>query len=103
MYKDYSKEIPEEWLRVSKVFECLGDEQRQRILLSFEPGEELCAKDIVDVSTIKRTSVVHHLKKMEEAGVLLSRKDGKYFYYRLNPETVISTLESTLNYVKKHL
>lgn len=103
MNKDYSREIPQNWQIVSKVFECLGDEQRQRILLTFEKDEELSAKDIVDVSTIKRTAVVFHLKKMEEAGILTSRKEGKFYYYKINRPIIEQALNDTLIYVQNNL
>lgn len=103
MNKDYSREIPKDWQLMSKVYECLGDEQRQRILLSFEKDEELSAKDIVEVSTIKRTTVVFHLKKMEEAGILSSRKDGKSFYYKINKEVIRNTLNTTLDYINNNI
>lgn len=103
MNNNYSREIPVEWSNVSKVFECLGDEQRQRILLSFEKDEELSAKDIVEVSTIKRTAVVFHLKKMSDAGILNTRQEGKYFYYSINKNILETTLNTTLTYIRDSL
>ena len=41
MNKDYSRAIPEAWQDISLIFAALGDEHRQRILLTFEPGERL--------------------------------------------------------------
>lgn len=43
--------IPGEFKDTSGMFVALGDEQRQRILLSFEPGERLNIGQIVSAST----------------------------------------------------
>lgn len=103
MRQEYIKEIPREWSEVSAVFECLGDEQRQRILLMFEQGEELTAKDIVAVSDIKRTSIVHHLKKLESAGILKTREEGRFCYYSLNKEPILAALQKTIVYINESL
>ena len=70
MYTDYTKAIPPEWQSISKVFAALGDAHRQRILLMFEPAERLNIGQIVEVSTLSRSAVVHHLRMLREAGVL---------------------------------
>lgn len=103
MNKDYSREIPAEWVEMAKVYEALGHEHRQRILLTFEKHEELSIKDIVQVSTLQRTAVVHHLKILQNANVLIPTKRGKYVFYKINGDIITSTCESTIHYVQKHL
>ena len=48
----------------------MGDTTRQRILLLFEPGEELSIKDIAAMFDYGRSTIVHHLAVLEKAGVL---------------------------------
>ena len=48
MNPDYSRAIPPAWAHMSKVFTALGDEHRQRILLTFEPGERLNVGQIAE-------------------------------------------------------
>jgi DNA-binding transcriptional ArsR family regulator len=81
MNRDYSRAIPSEWKRMAKVFEALGDEHRQRIMLTFEPGERLNVGQIAEVSTLARSTVSHHLKVLREAGVLASEKLGKEIFF----------------------
>ena len=52
MNPDYSRAIPDAWKDMSRVFTALGDEHRQRILLTFEPGERLNVGQIAEVSTL---------------------------------------------------
>ena len=49
----------------------LGEPHRQRILLTFEPGERLNVGQIAEVSTLSRSAVSHHLKILREAGSVL--------------------------------
>lgn len=100
MKKDYSRAIPADWQRMSRVFTALGDEHRQRILLTFEPGERLNVTRIAEVSTLARSTVSHHLKVLRDAEVLGSEKIGKEVYFWINRPFLERTLESVLAYVR---
>ncbi len=100
MNPDYSRAIPTAWNDMSRVFTALGDEHRQRILLTFEPGERLNVGQIAEVSTLSRSAVSHHLKVLREAGVLDSRKEGKEVYFWLNKDFLRETLANVLDYLE---
>lgn len=100
MNKDYTKAIPTEWRNIAKVFVALGDEHRQRILLTFEPGERLNVGQIVEVSTLSRSAVSHHLKILREAGVLDSEKIGKEVYFWLNKGQLQEALQAVQSYLE---
>jgi DNA-binding transcriptional ArsR family regulator len=100
MNKDYSRTISAAWRRTSRVFTALGDEHRQRILLTFEPGERLNVGQIAEVSTLSRSAVSHHLKTLREAGVLRSAKEGKEVYYWIDKAFVGECLRSVLDYLE---
>ena len=100
MNNNYTKAIPAVWQNVSVVFTALGDEHRQRILLTFEPGERLNVGQIVEVSTLSRSAVSHHLKILREAGVLDSEKIGKEVYFWLNKKQVKQSLLAVMDYLK---
>lgn len=78
----------------------MGDPQRQRLLLAFEPGEKLTAGQLASVSPLNRTTVSHHLKVLRQAGVLLSEKKGLEVYYWVNREAVETALTDVLLYMK---
>ena len=100
MNPDYTKAIPTAWKNVSRVFSALGDEHRQRILLTFEPGERLNVGQIVEVSTLSRSAVSHHLRILREAGVLDSEKIGKEVYFWLNKKQIKESLTAVMDYLK---
>jgi DNA-binding transcriptional ArsR family regulator len=102
MKKNYMRSIPKEWRNISRAFTAMGDEHRQRILLTFEPGERLNVGQIVEVSTLSRSAVSHHLKLMREAGVLASEKVGKEVYYWIDKGFLESSLASVLDYIREN-
>ena len=103
MNKDYSRAIPPEWAHMARVFEALGDVHRQRILLSFEPGERLNVGQIAAVSTLARSTVSHHLKVLREAGALSSEKIGKEVYFWVNKDFLYGVLGEVRDYVQARL
>src|SRR5258706_11190724 len=102
MKTNYLRALPREWRTLSRAFTALGDEHRQRILLTFESGERLNVGQIVAVSTLSRSAVSHHLRLLREAGVLLSRKEGKEVYFWINKEFLIEAMETVVGHIKRN-
>ena len=92
--------IPKEWRALAKVFVALGDEHRQRILLTFEKDERLTVGQIAEVATLSRPAVSHHLKILRDAGVLTAERAGREVYLRVNREVLEQTLSTVLDYVR---
>jgi ArsR family transcriptional regulator len=101
MNRNYLRAIPREWRDISRAFTAMGDEHRQRILLTFEKGERLNVGQIVDVSTLSRSAVSHHLKLMRDAGVLQSEKVGKEVYYWINKAFLEKSLQAVLTFIRE--
>src|SRR5690242_11510802 len=102
MNRHYMRAIPRAWREIAKVYTALGDEHRQRILLTFERGERLNVGQIVKVSTLSRTAVSHHLKSLREAGVLSSEKIGKEVYFWINKDFLIEAMETVVDYIRRN-
>lgn len=66
-------------LRVTKA---LADLQRVRILMMLQPGE-LCVCQIVEVLRLAPSTISKHLSILDAAGLVDSRKEGRWMYYRL--------------------
>ena len=103
MNRNYMRAIPREWRDISKVYTALGDEHRQRILLTFERGERLNIAQIVRVSTLGRTAVSHHLRVLREAGVLSSEKVGKEVYFWINKAFLVDAMETVVDYIRRNV
>ena len=102
MNKNYMRAIPKEWRNISKVFTALGDEHRQRILLTFEPGERLNVGQIVEVATLSRSAVSHHLKILREAGVLESVKECKEVYFWIAKGFLVEAIDTVLSHIRNN-
>ena len=102
MKKNYLQAIPREMRTISRAFTALGDEHRQRILLTFEPGERLNVGQIVEVSTLSRSAVSHHLKILKAAQVLDSEKVGKEVYYWVDKAFLEEALEAVLGFIREN-
>jgi len=100
MLTNLIQELPAEWRDVSELFVALGDEQRQRILLTFEPGERLNVTQIVSASALSRTTVSHHLKVLKHSGAVQSEKIGKEVYFWVDKPNILHLLQRVLDYVQ---
>ncbi|MGJ8619280.1 MAG: ArsR/SmtB family transcription factor [Methylophilaceae bacterium] len=97
------KDIPNEWKNISDLFVAIGDEQRQRILLSFDKNERLNILQIVASSNLSRTAVTHHLKLLKQCGALHSEKVGKEVFFWVNKAHIIQAIDGVLTYIKKEI
>ncbi len=77
-----------------KLFKCLSDLSRLRIIQSLNQGEmytELLAERL----DLTPSTVSFHMKKLEDAGLIVSRKEQYYTVYSLNREVLEKTLYET--------
>ncbi len=103
MRTQYLHHLPADWKPVARIFAALGDRTRQTILLLFEPGERLSIKTIAELLPLSRTAVVHHLKVLEEAGLISPEKQGRDVFYHVEPETALDALDRVRAYVQDDL
>ncbi len=63
----------------------LADESRLRILWMLE-GREMCACEIQAVLGLAQSTVSRHMQVLEDAGFVISRRNGPWKDYRLRPD-----------------
>ena len=74
-----------------KIFKSLADTSRLRIVQSLTKGEmytELLAERL----GITPSTVSFHMKKLEDAGIVVSRKEQYYTVYSLNRDVLESSV-----------
>lgn len=99
MKHEYIADLPETMRLTAAIFSALGDPIRQRILMLFEPGEELSIKEIAGLFSLSRTAVVHHLAVLERVGILGLRREGKSTLYSVRPGTVLKAVTALRDYI----
>jgi ArsR family transcriptional regulator len=70
--------------RVDLLFRACSDRTRLRIL-HLLGGGELCVCHIVDVLAVPQPKASRHLAYLRRAGLVTSRREGLWSYYRLAP------------------
>ena len=70
---------------LAKVFKVLGDENRL-LILELLKGEERCACSLLETLNITQSTLSHHMKQLNDVGLIKTRKDGKWSYYSINRE-----------------
>ncbi len=76
--------VPEELPTFLKL---LAEPNRLRILVLLAQGE-LCVCDIEAGLGLPQNLVSHHLQALKRAGLLRDRREGKWIYYRIEPQTL---------------
>lgn len=71
-----------EFLAVTKA---LSDEGRVRALMALTGGE-LCVCQIIELLELAPSTVSKHMAILHQAGLVETRKDGRWIYYRLTEE-----------------
>lgn len=64
------------------ITKALSDQHRVRALLALRRGE-LCVCQLIDLFALAPSTVSKHMSILKQAGLVDSRKDSRWVYYRL--------------------
>ena len=81
----------EEALRKSKFFKALADTIRLRIL-GLLSVREMCVCEVMVALELTQPTASHHLRILENVGLVKDRKEGKWVFYSLCQPNEVSTL-----------
>ncbi|MHC1758152.1 MAG: ArsR/SmtB family transcription factor [Negativicutes bacterium] len=70
---------------ITKIFKALGDETRLEIVRMLA-GKERCVCAFLTAFSITQPAISNHLRVLREAGIVIDSRDGRWIFYRLNPE-----------------
>ncbi len=65
-----------------KVFSALSDQTRLRIYMILAEGE-LCVCELTCALDMEQSRISHSLKVLKEAGLIFSRRIGKWMFYSI--------------------
>ena len=80
----------------------IGDPARANMLTALMSGKALTAKELSSEAGITAQTASSHLAKLETAGLLRRRKQGRHHYFSLADEDVGSVLEALMGLAAKH-
>jgi len=79
-------------------FRALSDPIRLNVI-SLLRDREMCVCDICEILAIKQPKLSFHLKALRESGLLDTRQDGRWIYYRVNADK----FEVVIDYLNQYL
>jgi len=69
------------------LFAALGDATRLK-MLKLIADEELCSCEVMAALELTQPTTSHHLGILERAGLLTSKRNGKWVFYKIANSTV---------------
>ena len=80
--------------QLAKIYKALSNENRLEIFLSilncdeknFEPGCDCTITKVMQKLCIGAPTISHHLKELSNAGLIETKKEGKYLVAHVNKE-----------------
>jgi len=81
-------------------FAALGDTTRLKIL-KLIGDEELCSCEVMAALELTQPTTSHHLGILERAGLLSSRRNGKWVFYKITNSTIRNMLTKGFNIIEE--
>ncbi len=78
---------PLDLAQAAPIFHALSDATRLAVLEMLRGGER-CVCELQDALDAAQSRLSFHLKVLKEAGLVEDRKEGRWSYYSLVPETL---------------
>ena len=72
--------VLEKFQVVTPIFQALGDENRQQIIMLLLESKQMNVTQITDKMGISRPAVSHHLKILRQAELIVSNRHGKEIF-----------------------
>lgn len=69
-----------------RIAKALADPRRFEILQHIAQQAEVGCQRLCGCFPVRQATISHHLKELASAGLVDSRRDGQFVYYRTRPE-----------------
>ncbi len=86
-------------IKISKIAKALADETRCKIFELIAKSKEISCKEITEKIGLKQPTISHHLKTLQESGIINVRREGQFHYFSLNDQV----LREFSNYLNKFI
>ena len=86
---------------ILNITKALSDENRVRALMMLVGGE-LCVCQIIEMLGLAPSTVSKHMSILRQAGLVETRKEGRWMYYRLR-DGELSVVSEIVSWLEKHL
>jgi ArsR family transcriptional regulator len=80
-------------MEINDILYLLADSTRMKILKLLKQGEKNVSK-IVEALKLSQPTVSHHLRRLEEAGLVLKRQYKRWVFYQVNKNLLKKFIKS---------
>ena len=84
-----------------KAFKALGDESRLKMLACIAKKKELCVCELQALLKLSQPTISRHLRILEEADFLESRRQGQWVIYTLKKNKISSIFLKLIDEISK--
>ena len=78
---------------LAATFALLASETRVRLLHALTRAGELCVKDLAEQVEMRAPAVCNQLARLEDRGIVRSRREGNFVFYRVEDPCVLQLIE----------
>jgi DNA-binding transcriptional ArsR family regulator len=89
-------------LEFMNLTKALADPTRVRVLLALRE-QELCACQITELFGLAQSTMSKHFYLLRQAGLVESRKEGRWIYYALPGKAALPAVREALDWVGRSL
>jgi DNA-binding transcriptional ArsR family regulator len=79
---------------VEKISKALADETRLRIFQAISAADQITCSEIVSMRGVTPATVSHHLRILNEAGLITCQRKGQFVYSQALPKTLLAYLRA---------
>lgn len=96
--KERIQEVNNNLSEMAQILALAGNEVRLKILMLLQEEQKLCVCDLGEVLEMKIPAISQHLRKMKDAGLVYTEREGTVIFYQINPQ-LKPTLDTILNLI----
>ena len=99
--KSRIREDEANYRELETCFSALGDATRLK-MLKLIADEELCSCEVMAALELTQPTTSHHLGILERAGLLTSKRNGKWVFYKIPNSKVHNLINKGFTLVEEH-
>lgn len=82
------------------IFNALGDETRQKLVMLILDGQQRSVQDLAEIIGLSRPTISHHLKILNDVGIIAEHRIGAKTIYRTDKSQYIASVEALIRIIK---
>jgi DNA-binding transcriptional ArsR family regulator len=89
--------------KMTKLLSIAGSDVRLKILYLLNLENELCPCDLADILKMSVPAISQQIRKIKDAGIINSRRDGQTLYYSLNRDEteIFNSIFKSIELIRK--